>query len=496
MESTLFVNYIHPQRFPPYPYHSSMYSSVLSNNSSIAAQSSFVRSSAQLHTPSAQAQSQQQQQYFNGNYPQQPPPVEGYQDDTSSSSSSNSAVLSHDMNIQEHPQDYPESHYGFAPSSANPQSYQQHVPRSLAWGQDKHQLYNDYAPSNFESQAAQSRYTDAAMYTNGYFDHAQKEGTFVPPELTPFYGGQDSGLSQEPALTAYTAQGTYLPLLVLSSWPHVIPENVLPSVVYSSSGSPRINTQNVSHDQTGSPASVYGLGSPTLQYPPTPEDGVPPRFVSMQDISPSPTVSPDQVCSTLPANSSTFDYTLSQSPFIASEASPVSLEYEEGHPDMFPAAAAQRKSPAADEQPRKRRRVKSEDEESGSTGSVDSGESEREDEGDDADDDDYSPDSKDQSRTNSNRRTSLRQASTSTTNSRSFSPLDVQRPRLAPPVPVPNLTKKSRGRRVPTSAVVVSQNGVEKVCARPSACVARPGTDALRCAIEYSRVQMQGSRMQ
>ena len=35
--------------------------------------------------------------------------------------------------------------------------------------------------------------------------------------------------------------------------------------------------------------------------------------------------------------------------------------------------------------------------------------------------------------------------------------------RLAPPVPVPNLTKKSRGRQVPTSAVLVRQNGVEKV---------------------------------
>ncbi|KAI0694440.1 hypothetical protein BC835DRAFT_1274584 [Cytidiella melzeri] len=45
---------------------------------------------------------------------------------------------------------------------------------------------------------------------------------------------------------------------------------------------------------------------------------------------------------------------------------------------------------------------------------------------------------------------------------RSVSPADSQRPKLAPPVPVPNLTKKSRGRRVPTAAVVVSQNGVDK----------------------------------
>ncbi|KAL6307734.1 hypothetical protein BKA93DRAFT_727135, partial [Sparassis latifolia] len=35
--------------------------------------------------------------------------------------------------------------------------------------------------------------------------------------------------------------------------------------------------------------------------------------------------------------------------------------------------------------------------------------------------------------------------------------------RIAPPVPVPNLTKKSRGRRVPTAPVIVSQGGVQKV---------------------------------
>ncbi|OCH89744.1 hypothetical protein OBBRIDRAFT_732098, partial [Obba rivulosa] len=34
--------------------------------------------------------------------------------------------------------------------------------------------------------------------------------------------------------------------------------------------------------------------------------------------------------------------------------------------------------------------------------------------------------------------------------------------RLAPPVPVPNLTKKSRGRRVPTAPVIVTQGGVQK----------------------------------
>ncbi|EJF67379.1 hypothetical protein DICSQDRAFT_47472 [Dichomitus squalens LYAD-421 SS1] len=34
--------------------------------------------------------------------------------------------------------------------------------------------------------------------------------------------------------------------------------------------------------------------------------------------------------------------------------------------------------------------------------------------------------------------------------------------RLAPPVPVPNLTKKSRGRRVPTAQQVVNDGNVQK----------------------------------
>ena len=200
MESTLFANYTHPQRLQPYPSQSRMYSSVLSNNSHITAQPSFVRSSAQLHTSPPQ-------QYYHGSFPQQSSSAEGYQDDSASSSSSNSAVIAHDMNLQEHPQEYSESHYGFAPSSS-PQSYHQQVPRSLAWMPEKQQIYNDYASPNFDAQtAAQGRYSDATMYNSGYFDHASKDQSYVPSELTPFYGGQDSGLSQEQALTAYTAQG-------------------------------------------------------------------------------------------------------------------------------------------------------------------------------------------------------------------------------------------------------------------------------------------------
>ncbi|KAI0803256.1 hypothetical protein BC629DRAFT_1283706 [Irpex lacteus] len=58
------------------------------------------------------------------------------------------------------------------------------------------------------------------------------------------------------------------------------------------------------------------------------------------------------------------------------------------------------------------------------------------------------------------RRVSLRRGAKLEEGSQSSQEED--RPRIIAPVPVPNLTKKSRGRRVPTSAVVVAENGVDK----------------------------------
>ncbi|KAI0789480.1 hypothetical protein C8Q75DRAFT_718459 [Abortiporus biennis] len=99
---------------------------------------------------------------------------------------------------------------------------------------------------------------------------------------------------------------------------------------------------------------------------------------------------------------------------------------------------------------------------SSSSSSADaSGDSEREDDadqGDDGDDDEYVL--RGNSRPSRTRRRTAR-AQSAESMTASFSPLLSTR-KLAPPVPVPNLTKKSRGRRVPTSAAVGSQNGVQK----------------------------------
>ncbi|KAI0640200.1 hypothetical protein C8Q77DRAFT_118497 [Trametes polyzona] len=117
-------------------------------------------------------------------------------------------------------------------------------------------------------------------------------------------------------------------------------------------------------------------------------------------------------------------------------------------PIPVPAAAAQRK---------RQRTVSftsaSEDEDA--HGSSVDGESERDDDEGDGDDDEYqdgplSP------------RTRRRAVSTSSTSpSTSTGSFSMAR-RLAPPVPVPNLTKKSRGRRVPTAQQVGTQGGAQK----------------------------------
>jgi hypothetical protein len=88
-----------------------------------------------------------------------------------------------------------------------------------------------------------------------------------------------------------------------------------------------------------------------------------------------------------------------------------------------------------------------------------SGESEAGDpsDGPDGDDDgDFMPTRSSRSRTRS-RRTSSVSVSSGSGSVRAPRPC-----RLSAPVPVPNLTKKSRGRRVPTAPVIVVQGGVQK----------------------------------
>ncbi|KAI0354742.1 hypothetical protein OH77DRAFT_488235 [Trametes cingulata] len=140
----------------------------------------------------------------------------------------------------------------------------------------------------------------------------------------------------------------------------------------------------------------------------------------------------------------------------ASPATYTDMEADSGSPSASgsPALASAATSapipvPAPPAQ-RKRQRAVSFTSSSDEEFQVTSGESEREDEGDD---DDYVQQSP---------RTRRRQLSTSSTSPTTSTGSFSMARRLAPPVPVPNLTKKSRGRRVPTAQQVGTQGGPQK----------------------------------
>jgi hypothetical protein len=236
--------------------------------------------------------------------------------------------------------------------------------------------------------------------------------------------------------------------IVLCSFCSLLADNILSSVF---SHSPSLDAQ-----QPGSPGSAYTTGSPHLGYPPTPDD-LPLQYVNPQDVSPSPTVSPDQVCTGLPDGSPSFGSSVVSNAYVVAEpTTPSSLEFDDGASDVpFSADVVVRPFEYTNELPRKRKRVASDDEESRTGSPLDSGESEREEDGDD--DDEYRPDARE------SRRSVRRKITAKSQSTRSVSPVEIVRPRLAPPVPIPNLTKKSRGRRVPTDPVLVSQNGIERV---------------------------------
>lgn len=448
MDPTLFVHYQVPQQFP---YVSAdMYNQVFPNSSQIAQPSSFMRSSAQqgLHPSSPR-------HFYSHNYSRSP--AEGYHEESLPSSSSSS--------LPEPPQEFRESNYSFAttPAAASTYPLEDSIPRNMPWAKEESMGYGHMPSANFEPQLApHSRYSDSSFYNQNY----PGESHYPTAELQPYYESHAGNLNNEPALTAYTTQGEYIGRRssIVAQRPA---EHGLQSVVHSFSGSPRLDAHRL--EQPGSPESVYTSGSPHLQYPTTPDDlTATPQFVSMQDVSPSPTVSPDQVYHPLPMDSPHFESQLISGSYVVAEpASPSSLDFDDGRSDS-PVGLIRPFEGVPAEGPRKKHCARSDDEDSHAGSGLESGESEREDDGDDGDDDEYHPDMRGPTRSSARRRASAKHADL-----RASTPPDTQRPRLAPPVPVPNLTKKSRGRRVPTTSVLVHTNGVEKVsrrASRPRAC--------------------------
>lgn len=424
-----------------------MYSPLITNLPSVAPQYSSLRSSAQTHSHTPTSRS-----LYMNDYSHQSQRVERHQEHHSSFTATPDPIY-HELATQEHTPDYQESQYTYTTPNAG--NYRPQIPRSFTWCQDKPHMYHEYSASQFSVQMqGESRFSESLGYSGGYFDHAHKESPYVSAELSPFYGSQETTLSQEPALTAYTTQGesgcpTAPAVLTILSI-----ADVLPSVIFNTSGSPRLSAQSMVHSHSSSPPLAYTLSPQSLQYPLTPElESGAQRYVRMQDVSPSPTISPDQVYCSLPPHSPLMEDPISQMDYVSSEASSSSADYDEGFLEIVPRVTSARRSSATDHPPRKRQRVSSDEDTA-------SGESEREEEGDDVDDEEYTPE-QDMSPVVRTRRTSSRR--TAKLARQSQSPTDAQRIKVTAPVPVPNLTKKSRGRRVPTSAVVVSQNGVDKV---------------------------------
>ncbi|PSR72030.1 hypothetical protein PHLCEN_2v12096 [Hermanssonia centrifuga] len=416
------VPYHHTYHYPP----SEMYPSPVATTMHIAPQS-FVRSSA--HQPGFQP-SPSQPTYphpgFADSYTEEP---------ISSSSSSSNSVFANDAHLPEQVSDYPDYSNFSVTSTSLPNGFMNdNIPRSYILPSEKGAFFGDYYPHSLENQFTSIRSQDPQMYS-GYPDDQPYPHAETPP-LSAYQHGQEGSLSPGDTFQAYAL------------------ESMVPSILQRFSSSPHLSEESIGHEQTGSPPA-YSMGS--LQYPLSPL--VPPQFVNMQEVSPSPTVSPDQICSNLPLTSPMMGYAFSAHSYsAANDGSAHTRDYEDGAPDTLLPGDVHRRLGVYEDSSKKQMSYESTpdlDEESRSAGSFgDSGESEREDD----DDDDYKPDDHMASFRNTKRRPLTRQIS-----ERSFSPLDSQKPRLPPPVAVPNLTKKSRGRRVPTAAVLVSQNGVEKV---------------------------------
>ncbi|KAI0694441.1 hypothetical protein BC835DRAFT_1009165 [Cytidiella melzeri] len=186
-------------RTPARTHKSQMYTPALVTLPSVIPPYSSLRSSAQLQSPSSHP-------FYIGTYSHQSSPVERFQSGHTSSFSSTSSSMHPDMATREQPHDFHEPHYTFATSK--PQHYQSQVPRSFTWGQDKQHGYHEFStPSHFGPQvSSDSRYPDPAGYSGSYFDNASKDHPYLPGEIGSFYSGEESVMTQEPALTAYTAQ--------------------------------------------------------------------------------------------------------------------------------------------------------------------------------------------------------------------------------------------------------------------------------------------------
>lgn len=408
--------------------------------------------------------------------------------DSPSSSASDSAPrsLSNGATYQTF-QDYlPKSDYEVAPSSTRQSFSGDMLTRQPSWGLEKQPMpVSEYytTTTSYETRnPAISPPADVTMLQQQQ-QYVQPEDSAYPPPLTDFpLSSFYESNAPEPPLAAYAdiSGHTTAPRYPLPS--NVAPAGPPPSVSF---GFPhQVQSQTMVHNGNDMQSASYALAthqqqeyphSPSLQYPPSSPDS-PPQFVNLAQVSPSPTISPQVIFNAIELPPSPPQYPLNSSPGMNGVGSPCSTAEYENRCGV--AAYATTSATGLDGAPRRRgraatiggpvrKRQRQASFTSSSDGSIaisfggDSGESEKEDdeEGEEEGDDDDEFVLRSSSRP---RRRTGRSQSADQATSLSYTPTGSRR--LAAPIPVPNLTKKSRGRRVPTAPVIISQNGVQKVC--------------------------------
>ncbi|KAK7695230.1 hypothetical protein QCA50_002420 [Cerrena zonata] len=408
MHSTLYAL---PQHVPFHP-RNYRYSPAIYQPAMASSQPSYLRSSAGRTS---------RPQGYPTVYPNAYGPV---QDDDllvagtpSSAGSASSASVATECSSQEQVQGYNvQPEYDF--SSASNQSYaaMDMYPRTK-WSGELHGLHHDYVQPSYDQQSMPI--SPAGMAGIPTFETSPSD-SFINA-----YGSSPTA--------NYTFQPTYSPQQAAAQ------EYV------------RITTEQPPTFQLPSPVEVNTYSSSSES---------PPQFVSMSEVSPSPTISPklllqhvDQLPQEGAANATAASYSGTEG--INSSA--------DGEYDVDEDTTVMQTSPVSDlargtrsapsSPPKKRRRkvsyTSSEDSDNRSSGESDSDESDfMKEESADEDDDYTGPQAR--------RRSVRRCASVIETSS-------MPSPRRIPiPVPVPNLTKKSRGRRVPTEPILIAQDGIVK----------------------------------
>ncbi len=340
------------------------------------------------------------------------------------------------------PQPYPSEQYSQSWSQVAEQSHPQYAdsyssppydlppPASSSTSAD-----GPYAPSSVKPEDHIEPYA-AAMYMSNYADHLQSPNH--PPEQ-----------HQHSPPFSYS----------LPQYHSVSPPQQPMSYTYGPDGQPHASGPSEVANMTS-----YMLAAPgtQLQYPDYAADSEAPRYVHPAQVSPA--ISPSSPFAQLQDGQSLDPrFTMNDALQTMNGGPSPSDDFEfdssgsvsGGDSPFIPGASAPIPVPAGGSERKRQRSVSyTSSSDDDFSGSIDSDH--------DDDDEDFVQGSSTRARRRQDPEFMPGMGSPST--SIGSGSMSVGGRRLAPPVPVPNLTKKSRGRRVPTAQQVVSEGTVQKVC--------------------------------